>query len=737
MVDFCPGCFKKNRVMKIKTPVVYLFFFLAILNLGNCEASHYHVYLIGGQSNANGRGDAAKLTDPYAGSQEDVLFYWHRSQKTQNVGHLQEDQWIHLAPGSGHGQTSPVYPREFGLELSLGRTLANENSQKKIAIIKYSHGGSNLHTQWGKNGSKYRLFLNTARMALESLKEDGHTFEISGVVWQQGEADAGSLKNARLYRENLTSLIARVRRDLANSRLVPFSIGGLSDSQNRNVTTPGHAWQIVRTAQESVAKVIPQVGFVDTDGLPTRIGEPIHFNHQGQMKLGVSHALELIRQNEDVGKIPSKPNIVFIMADDLGWADVDFHNGFVETPNLRRLRSQGMELTQHYVAPVCSPTRLGLLTGRYWSRFGVTTPTNTLALPTTTVTLAEVLGTAGYQTCLTGKWHLGSEPQWGPNHFGFQHSYGSLAGGVTPWSHFYKKGPYSKTWHRNEKLITEKGHVTDLITKEAITWLENKKNNQPFFLYVPFTAVHLPLREPESWLSRVPKQISGKVRRQYAAAVLHLDDAVGRILTAVDKLDKSENTFIVVTSDNGGSTAENNDTKYPDDLCPAGKLPGSNLPLRGKKGDLYEGGTRVPTIVRWKGEISPGSKNNTPVHIVDWMPTFCRLSGSTADAKNLKFDGVDLWPVFSGTRTLEDRPLYSAGTGFRSSTLRKGPWKLLLHWGRKSTDEVRVELYHIGDDSSEARNLASLHPGKVVELKKDLFELSRQDRDAQVKSERR
>ena len=122
-------------------------------------------------------------------------------------------------------------------------------------------------------------------MALESLKEDGHTFEISGVVWQQGEADAGSLKNARLYRENLTSLIARVRRDLGNSRLVPFSIGGLSDSQNRNVTTPGHAWQIVRTAQESVAKVIPKVGFVDTDGLPTRIGEPIHFNHQGQMKL--------------------------------------------------------------------------------------------------------------------------------------------------------------------------------------------------------------------------------------------------------------------------------------------------------------------------------------------------------------------------------------------------------------------------------------------------------------------
>ncbi len=164
------------------------------------------------------------------------------------------------------------------------------------------------------------------------------------------------------------------------------------------------------------------------------------------------------------GKDDPRPNIIFMIADDLGWADVEFHGGNVPTPNLNKLLSEGVELRQHYVAPVCSPTRTGFMTGRYWSRFGVTTPTNKLALPFDTVTTASVLQGVGYETCITGKWHLGSRPGWGPNHFGFDHSYGSMAGGVTPWSHFYKKGDYSVTWHRNEKLLTEKGHVTDLLT---------------------------------------------------------------------------------------------------------------------------------------------------------------------------------------------------------------------------------------------------------------------------------
>lgn len=432
-----------------------------------------------------------------------------------------------------------------------------------------------------------------------------------------------------------------------------------------------------------------------------------------------------------VANAGDRPSFVFIIADDLGWADVDFHGGNAPTPNLTRLLGEGIELRQHYVAPVCSPTRAGFMTGRYWSRFGVTTPTNTLALPPSTITVPRALRDAGYETCISGKWHLGSTPQWGPNHYGFDHSYGSLAGGVTPWSHYYKKGPYSVTWHRNESLFAEEGHVTDLIASEAIKWLENRSHDQPFMLYVPFTAVHLPIREPESWVARVPKDVTGVVPRQYAAAVMHLDDAVGRIVAAVDRSGRSDRTLVVFTSDNGGSTSENNDRKYPDDHCASGKLPGNNLPLRGKKGDLYEGGTRVPAIVRWPGRIKAGSVSETPVHIVDWMPTFCELAGSRVDAERLRWDGVSLRSVLSGDDSLPERSLYSAGTSFRSRALRRGDWKLIIFDGKDSSQQ-RVELFDIASDPNEKNNLAQSNPDKVRELKAELMIAMRADRDAVV-----
>jgi len=427
----------------------------------------------------------------------------------------------------------------------------------------------------------------------------------------------------------------------------------------------------------------------------------------------------------------TQPNIIFIIADDLGWADVGFHGGNVPTPHLGQLLKEGVELRQHYVAPVCSPTRAGFMTGRYWSRFGVTTPTNSLALPFDTVTIAKALGEAGYKTGITGKWHLGSKAKWGPNHFGFDHSYGSMAGGVTPWSHFYKKGDYSTTWHRNEELITDEGHVTDLLTDEAVTWIEKQEEDKPFFLYVPFTAVHLPIREPQKWLDRVPKEITGDVARHYAACILHLDDSVGRIVAAVEKTGRKDNTLIVFTSDNGGSTAENNDTKYPNvkDDCPNGKLPGNNLPLRGKKGDLYEGGTRVPTIVRWPGKIPAGSSSETPVHIVDWMPTFCGLAGYKSDGDKLKWDGTDIWPVISGTGSLPVRSLYSAGTHFRSQALREGDWKLIVFKAKDGSDS-KIELFNIAEAPNEENDLAEAQVAKVVELRKKLKEAATIDRDA-------
>lgn len=422
-----------------------------------------------------------------------------------------------------------------------------------------------------------------------------------------------------------------------------------------------------------------------------------------------------------------RPNVVFIMADDLGWADVAFHGGNAPTPNLDRLARDGVELTQHYVAPVCSPTRSGLLTGRCWSRFGVTSPQNERALPWDTVTLPKALKSMGYATCLTGKWHLGSKPEWGPLHFGFDYGYGSLAGGVGPWNHRYKEGPFTITWHRNEKLIEEAGHVTDLIANEAIGWLE-KNSKGPFFLYVPFTAVHLPIKEPEEYLQRVPANIHGDVPRQYAACVMHLDDAVGRIEAALDKTGQRENTLLVFTSDNGGSTAENNDTKYPLDTYPAGKLVGNNTPLRGQKGQLYEGGIRVPAIVSWPGRLKPG-KRDTPVHITDWMPTFCSLAGYSASS-DLKWDGADLRPLLTNEGQLPQRPLYWVAPGWRSRAVRLGDWKLIVSGERENR---QGELFNLAKDPQEATNLAGQEFGKLKELNATMDQIAERDRDSLAK----
>ena len=424
---------------------------------------------------------------------------------------------------------------------------------------------------------------------------------------------------------------------------------------------------------------------------------------------------------------PTRPNIVFIIADDLGWADVAFHDGNVRTPHLDRLAKDGLELAQHYVAPVCSPTRAGLLTGWCWSRFGITTPTNTLALPIDTVTLPSALKSQGYETSLTGKWHLGSLPKWGPNHFGFDHSYGSLAGGISPWNHRYKKGPFSITWHRNHKLIDEAGHVTDLLTNETVQWIKSRTSS-PFFAYVPFTAVHLPIKEPQEWLEHVPDSITGDVPRHYAACIMHLDDAVGRIIEALEAKGIRDKTLLVFTSDNGGSTVENNDLKYPDDNCPNGRLTGNNHPLRGQKGDVYEGGTRVPTLVSWPGHVKPG-RVESPVQIIDWMPTFCSLAGYHPD-RDMKWDGTDLTELLTNHIPLPQRAIYTAGPRWRASSLRYGDWKLVTHG---NGDQRRIELFNIANDREESKNLAEIHPQQVQNMLAKLETAAASDRDSLAK----
>ena len=417
-----------------------------------------------------------------------------------------------------------------------------------------------------------------------------------------------------------------------------------------------------------------------------------------------------------------RPNFVFIMADDLGWADVQFHGGTVPTPHLNQLAAGGVELTQHYVAPLCTPTRTGLLSGRFWSRFGVTKPQNPRALPQQTMTLPRALKTVGYRTCLVGKWHLGSDPVDGPQKFDFDSSYGSLAGGVGPWNHRYKQGPFSETWHRDGQLIEETGHVTDLLCAEAVKWITTSPADVPFLLYVPLTAVHLPIREPAEWLAKVPAEIKGDVARHYAACIMHLDDTVGRIVKALEQTGRRDQTLLVFTSDNGGSTAENCDLKYPEDDYPEGPLTGSNQPLRGQKGQLFEGGIRVPTVVSWPGRLPPG-KLAVPAHICDWMPTFCRLA-EAVDGRELKWDGQDLWPMLTGQATRRTSPLYWVAPEFQSRAVRQGDWKLIEDNSGKSAVYL---LFDLATDPYEQSDVAAGQPEQLQRMQQLLQEISRDD----------
>lgn len=256
-------------------------------------AEHYRVYLLGGQSNGNGRGDAAELTEPLASPQADVRFYWHRTQSVTNAGHLAEDAWIDLAPGSGHGVTTPVYSKEFGSELSFGRAMADGSPGVKIAIIKYTHGGTNLHTEWSASGDKYATFVAIAQAAFQTLTSAGHTYEFGGMIWHQGEADTGT--GADQYQANLTSLINRVRDDIFGGQTAPFVVGSISDSQyGSQITTPGTGAYKVRQAQEAVATNMVQVGFVNTDGFSVRATDTIHFDHDGQIALGQGFAAQML-----------------------------------------------------------------------------------------------------------------------------------------------------------------------------------------------------------------------------------------------------------------------------------------------------------------------------------------------------------------------------------------------------------------------------------------------------------
>lgn len=411
-------------------------------------------------------------------------------------------------------------------------------------------------------------------------------------------------------------------------------------------------------------------------------------------------------------KIRSKPNIIIMVADDTGWCDVGYHKSEIKTPNIDRLVNEGIELDHFYVSPTCSPTRASLLTGRPPSRFGILGPiagTSKLALPAGTKTLAEIFREHGYMTAITGKWHLGLQPDVGPRKYGFDYTYGYLHGQIDQYTHRYKYG--DRTWHRNDEFIDEEGHATDLIANEAINFIKRqRKSDKPFFLYVPFSVPHFPIQEEDRWIDLYKDDIENPSRRLFAASMTHMDDAIGKILGALDSEELRENTLVIFLSDNGGQQNWYPDREYDGKHGPNDAL-GNNSPLRGWKGSLYEGGIRVPAVMRWTGTLARRRVEHT-IAVYDILPTLANLIGAKLTPDQVT-EGVDIWPAITGAGNPEERVLYWRTS--QQQAIRQKEWKL-IHNG-DVLSEGAFELYDIHEDPLEENNLASERPEIVAQLK--------------------
>ena len=421
----------------------------------------------------------------------------------------------------------------------------------------------------------------------------------------------------------------------------------------------------------------------------------------GVVSLTMSGRMEAGRKTS--AQIPAKPNIVFILIDDMGWTDLACYGSrFHETPNIDTLASEGMKFTDAYAAcPVCSPTRASIMAGQYPARVGITdfipghwrpyekliVPENRLQLPLESVTIGESLKEEGYATCYIGKWHLGGK-NFNPDKQGFD----EVVLGVK---------------NQNDKQVSG-------FTDKAIEFIEAKKN-EPFFLYLSHHTVHIPLEAPQKLIEKYrkkPKPASGVNNPIYAAMVEHLDTNVGRIVRKLDGLDLTKRTLFIFFSDNGGLYQPFGG--YNGDKSPVS----TNAPFRGEKGTLYEGGIREPLIVRWPGVVRPGTTCNVPVTSVDFYPTFLEIVGAASPA-NQPLDGESILPLLKQTGTLSRDAIYWHYPHYHHSSpagaVRQGKWKLIEFY-----EDGSLELYDLSKDIGEKNNLAGRMPQKAAQLQKNL-----------------
>ncbi len=411
------------------------------------------------------------------------------------------------------------------------------------------------------------------------------------------------------------------------------------------------------------------------------------------------------------------PNVILILVDDLGWTDTRCYGStYYETPNIDALAAKGMRFTNAYSAcTVCSPSRASILTGKYPARLHLTdwikgyerpfakllSPEWKQYLPLEETTIAEVMKEQRYATAMIGKWHLGDDVKYYPEHQGFNSNIGGTFQGSPP-SHFapyriprLKDGPAGE-------------YLSDRLTGEALNFITAEKSN-PFFLYLSFYAVHTPLQAKKEQVQAYRSKIDSGSNHQnpiYAAMIKNMDENVGRVTKLVEQLGLASNTLIIFTSDNGGLVRGNDWNK--------GKIT-SNIPLRGGKGTCYEGGTRVPLICSWKGKIQEGSVNNEPVIGTDLFTTIAQIAGKTITAKAV--DGVNISPLLFGSTAVNrdalywHYPHYHSEGGTPYSAIRQGNWKLIYLY-----ETGKKELYNLKNDIGEENDLSIKEPERTAKL---------------------
>ncbi|MEZ6120313.1 MAG: sulfatase-like hydrolase/transferase [Pirellulaceae bacterium] len=399
--------------------------------------------------------------------------------------------------------------------------------------------------------------------------------------------------------------------------------------------------------------------------------------------------------------LSNPPNIIVVMADDLGYGDLSCYDGWIPTPNLDRLAMDGVRMTDfHSSGNVCSPTRAGLLTGRYQQRAGIpgviyadaSKPVHHHGLQPEEITFAEMFRDAGYATAIFGKWHLGYSPQYNPIRHGFDQFVGYVSGNVDFFSHIDQAGNFD--WWKQDQPFHEDGYTTKLITRHAVEFI-TANHKRPFCLYVPHEAPHYPYQGPNDQAERtVGGTFENRGRREdvraaYREMVVELDRSVGEIRETLHQLELTDNTFVIFLSDNGA-------TKN-----------GSNGPLRGFKGSNWEGGHRVPCMAAWPNQISAGQVCESLSISLDIMPTILAAAGIQPPAAR-PLDGINLLPVWQDQQSLPARQLVWNGRAIRDET-----WKLLVTGNRPET----VALYNLKNDLGETTDVSAQYPERTKQMR--------------------